>query len=68
MVQYVSKGVDGMANSFDPEQSDLGLHSLSRPVCTNTCDHYSIFQMLLNEIHKNNNFFLDHSLKCYKSQ
>ena len=27
---------DGFANSVDPEQSDLGLHCLSRPVCLKT--------------------------------
>ena len=35
------KAVDGMTNSVDPdqtapEQSDLGLHCLSRPVCPRT--------------------------------
>ena len=33
---------DGMANSADPdqEQSDLGLHCLSRYICPKTLDHY----------------------------
>ena len=49
-----------MANSIDPdqtEQSDLGLHSLPRPVCPKTEDNYSnlsiadffmIFHYILN--------------------
>ena len=31
---------DGMANSVDPEQSDLGLHCLPRHICPKTYDHY----------------------------
>ena len=30
------KDADGMTNSVDPEQSDLGLHCLPRPICPNT--------------------------------
>ena len=30
------KDADRMANSVDPEQSDLGLHCLLRPICPNT--------------------------------
>ena len=29
-----------MANSVDTEQSDLGLHSSSSPVCLKPYDHY----------------------------
>ena len=34
------KDVDRMANSEDPDQTDLGLHCLLRPVCPKICDHY----------------------------
>ena len=30
------KDAEGIANSVDPEQSDLGLHCLSIPVCPKT--------------------------------
>ena len=30
------KDADGMANSVDQKQSDLGLHCLLRPTCPNT--------------------------------
>ena len=33
---------DGMANSVDPDQTDLGLHCLLRPICPKTGDHYGI--------------------------
>ena len=33
---------DGMANSEDPDQSDLGLHCLPRHTCPKTLDHYGI--------------------------
>ena len=36
-------GTDGMANSVDPDQSDLGLHCLPRPVCPKTYKNYGIF-------------------------
>ena len=32
---------DGIANNVDPDQSDLGLHCLPRPVCPKTQDHFS---------------------------
>ena len=31
---------DGMANSVDPDQTDLGLHGLPRQICPKTWDHY----------------------------
>ena len=34
------KDADGMVNSVVPDQSDLGLHCLPRPVCLKTKDHY----------------------------
>ena len=34
------KDADSIANSEDPEQSDLGLHCLPRPICPKTKDHY----------------------------
>ena len=30
------KGADGMENSVDPEDPDLGLHCLPRPICPKT--------------------------------
>ena len=41
------KDADGMANSVDPdqtapEQSDLDLHSLPRPISPKTKDHYGM--------------------------
>ena len=30
------KDANGIANSEDPEQSDLGLHCLPRPICPKT--------------------------------
>ena len=45
------KDADGMANSGDPEQtapleqSDLGLHCLSRPICPKNYDVYGIQQL-----------------------
>ena len=51
------KDAEGMANSIDPdqtapellleEQSDLGLHCLSRFVCPNIQDHYGIWHSKL---------------------
>ena len=37
------KDADKMANSVDPEQSDLGLHCLPRAICPKTWDHYGTF-------------------------
>ena len=34
------KDAEGIANSVDPEQPDLGLHSLPRTVCPKTKEHY----------------------------
>ena len=34
------KDVHRMANSVDPDQSDLGLHCLPRTVCLKTKGHY----------------------------
>ena len=36
-------GTDRMANSVDPDQSDLGLPCLPRPVCPKTYENYSTF-------------------------
>ena len=37
------KDAEGIANSVDPDQSDLGLHCLSRPVCPKTYENYGSF-------------------------
>ena len=39
-----TKDADSIANIVDPEQeqSDLGLHSLPRPIRPKTWDHYGI--------------------------
>ena len=34
------KDEEGIANSVDPEQYDLGLHCLPRPVCPKTSKQY----------------------------
>ena len=34
-----TKDAEVMANSEDPDQTDLELHCLSRPVCLKTWDH-----------------------------
>ena len=39
---FCQNDANGIANSEDPEQSDMGLHCLPRPVCLNTLDHYSM--------------------------
>ena len=39
---------DGMANSVDPDQTDLGLHCLPRPICLKTLDHYGTFVLSLS--------------------
>ena len=33
---------DGMANSVDPDQTDLGLHCLPGHICLKTWDHYGM--------------------------
>ena len=38
------KDAEGIANSVDPDQSDLGLHCLPRPVCPKTLKHYGILR------------------------
>ena len=38
-----SKVAEEMANSVDPDQTDLGLHRLPRPVCPKTLDHYDMY-------------------------
>ena len=44
------KDADRMANSVDPEQSDLGLHCLPRHICPKTWDHYGNTQSFLSEV------------------
>ena len=44
------KGVDGIANNVDPDQTapwDLDLYSLLRLVCPKTYDHYSSYSAYL---------------------
>ena len=48
-----------MANSVDPDQmllssanvaSDLGLHWLQRPICTNTLGYYGFIQIIFHTV------------------
>ena len=34
------KNADGIANSVDPDKTDLGLHCLPSPFCPKTQNHY----------------------------
>ena len=36
LMDLPQKDANGIANSEDPEQSDLGLHCLPRPICPKT--------------------------------
>ena len=38
----IKNDANGIANSEDPDQSDLGLHCLPRPFCPKTQDHLGI--------------------------
>ena len=43
------KDPDGMANSVDPDQSDLGLLCLFRPICPYTQNFYiTLFLIFIN--------------------
>ena len=37
---FRQKDANEIANSEDPDQSDLGLHCLPRLICPKTLDHY----------------------------
>ena len=39
---FCQNDANGIANSEDTDQSDLGLHCLPRPVCPKILDHYGI--------------------------
>ena len=42
------KDAEGIANSVDPDQSDLGLHCLPRPAFPKTLDNYGILDTMLH--------------------
>ena len=44
---FLQKDANGIANSEDPEESDLGLHCLPRHVCPKTLDRYG--KVFVNE-------------------
>ena len=43
---FRQKDANGIANSEDPDQSDLGLHCLPRPVCPKTLDPKGLIFLL----------------------
>ena len=40
---FCQKDADGTTNSEDPDQSDVGLQYLLKPICLKTKGHYPLF-------------------------